>query len=71
MTLATPARITASEIKRRLDQGEPVFIIDTRSPAAWEASGIKIPGAHRIHYSEMEKHLGEIPRDRLIITYCT
>lgn len=66
-----PTRISASETKRRLDQGELVFFIDTRSPAAWEASGIKIPGAHRIHYSEMERHLYQIPRNRLIVTYCT
>lgn len=67
----TPTRISAVEVKRRLDRGEPVFFIDTRSLAAWEESDIKIPGARRIHYSELEAHLAELPRDRTIVTYCT
>lgn len=71
MTPMTPARISLDEVKQRLDRGEAVFFIDTRSEASWNTSSIKIPGAHRIHYSEMEKHLGEIPRDRLVVTYCT
>lgn len=66
-----PARISVTEVKKRLDKGEPVFFIDSRSPHSWEESGIKIPGARRIHFSELKQHLQEIPRDRLIVTYCT
>jgi len=66
-----PARISPGEVKQRFDFGEPIFFIDTRNKAAWEASSIKIPRAHRIHYSEMEKHLSEIPRNWMIVTYCT
>jgi rhodanese-related sulfurtransferase len=64
-------RITVDEVKRRLDRGEEIFIIDTRSPAAWNTSNIKIKGAVRIHYSDLESHLLEIPRDRMILAYCT
>lgn len=64
-------RITIDEVKRRLDQGEKIFVIDTRSPAAWYSSNIKIRGAVRIHYNDLEEHLSEIPRDRMIVTYCT
>lgn len=66
-----PTRISPGEVKRRLDFGEPIFFIDTRTADAWENSSIKIPGARRIPYSEMEKHLFEIPRNRMIVTYCT
>jgi rhodanese-related sulfurtransferase len=65
------SRITIDELKHSLDNKEQVFIIDTRSPAAWESSNVKISGAVRIHYSELEQHISEIPRDRTIVTYCT
>jgi rhodanese-related sulfurtransferase len=66
-----PKRISVAEVKKRLDNGEPIFFIDTRSPHSWEGSDVKIPGSRRIHYNDLPQHLGEIPRDRLIVTYCT
>jgi rhodanese-related sulfurtransferase len=64
-------RISLAEVKKRLDRGDPVLFIDTRSSHAWGESDVKIPGALRIHYSELEGRLGDLPRDRLIVTYCT
>jgi rhodanese-related sulfurtransferase len=64
-------RISLAEVKKRLDKGEPIFFIDTRNLHDWGASDVQIPGARRIHYSELEQHLDELPRDRLIVTYCT
>ena len=54
-----------------MDRGEPIIFIDTRNPYAWSESGVKIPGALRIHFSELERRLDELPKDRLIVTYCT
>ena len=64
-------RIAVEEIKRRMDRGEQILFIDTRNEHDWGESDIMVPGARRIHYGELEKHLDELPRDRLIITYCT
>jgi len=66
-----PARIAIDKLKRMLDHGDQVFIIDTRSHASWEGSDVKIPGAVRLHYHYLEEHLDELPRDRTIVTYCT
>ena len=66
-----PVRIALQEVKSRLDAGEPILFIDTRNQHDWDASDVKVPGARRIHFSELEKHLDELPRDRLIVTYCT
>ncbi len=66
-----PQRIGPAEVKKRLDKGEPIVFIDTRNQHDWSASEAKIPGARRIHYSELMQHLDELPRDRLIVTYCT
>jgi rhodanese-related sulfurtransferase len=69
--LAEMDRITVDEVKRRMDKGEPMLLIDTRNSHDWGESDVKLPGARRIHYSELEQHLGELPRDRTIVTYCT
>jgi rhodanese-related sulfurtransferase len=69
--LAEAKRIAIDEVKKRMDKGESILLIDTRNPHDWGESDVKLPGARRIHYSELEQHLEELPRDRLMVTYCT
>lgn len=64
-------RITVDEIRERMDRGEPFAFVDTRNPTAWSESDAKLPGAIRVPANELEEHLNEIPRDRVIVTYCT
>jgi len=64
-------RVTVDEVKERIDRGEPLVFLDTRNPQAWGEAETKLPGAIRVPASELEQHLGEIPRDRAVITYCT
>ena len=64
-------RVTVDEVKERLDRGEQFTFVDTRNPVAWGESDVKLPGAIRVPANELEGHLGEIPRDRAVITYCT
>jgi rhodanese-related sulfurtransferase len=64
-------RITAAELKGLLDAHRPVSILDTRAPEGWNNSHIKIPGAIRVPPDEVDKHLSQIPRDRMVVAYCT
>ncbi len=64
-------RINIEEVKNKLDNREPVVVIDTRNQRDWDSSDVKLPGALRIHYSELEQHLEKLPHDKLIVTYCT
>ena len=64
-------RVTADEIKVRMERGEQFTFIDTRNPTAWGEAETKLPGALRVPADEVEKHLAEVPRDRTAITYCT
>jgi rhodanese-related sulfurtransferase len=64
-------RVTVDEVKERMDRGEQFAFVDTRNPAAWGESDVKLPGAIRVPAGELEQHLPEIPRDRAVITYCT
>ena len=64
-------RVTAGEVKERMERGEQFAFVDTRNPQAWGESDVKLPGAVRVPADEVEQHLDEIPRDRVVITYCT
>jgi len=68
---STIPRMSADELKRRLDRGETVVVVDSRSPSAWGRSDERIPGAIRIPPDAEEQHAGEIPRGRMVVTYCT
>ena len=64
-------RVTVDEIKERMDRGEQFAFVDTRNPQAWGEAETKLPGAIRVPAGEVKQHLGEIPHDRAVITYCT
>lgn len=70
-TLTEVTRVTADEVKERMDRGEPFTFLDARNPEAWGEATEKLPGAIRVPADEVEDRLPEIPRDRTIITYCT
>ncbi len=65
------SRVTAEEVKRRIDRGEPLVIIDSRNPQAWSQSNEKLPGAIRVPANQVAQHLNEIPKNKAIVTYCT
>jgi rhodanese-related sulfurtransferase len=66
-----PKRITVEELKRRMDSGERLAILDNRAQEAWEKSDVQIPGSLRVPPDEAGKHLQEIPQGAAIVTYCT
>jgi len=66
-----PNRISKEEVKRRLDSGEHIVLLDTRSVDAWGKADAPIPGSIRVPPDAVEQHLDEIPREGLIVTYCT
>ncbi len=68
---AEPPRITKEEVKNRMDAGEPIVFLDTRSPGAWNSSDRMLPGARRVAADDVAAHLQEIPANRPIVTYCT
>jgi hypothetical protein len=65
------ARVTPQELKRLMDAGEDVVVLDLRGKLDFEADPVVIPGAVRMDPSELEDHDPEIPREREIVLYCT
>ena len=61
-------RITAAELKQKLDAGEAV-VYDTRAKTAYDLEHIK--GALSMPSNEVATRTGELPKDKLIVFYCT
>lgn len=64
------ARFTVDELKRRLDAGEPLTVVDVRHKIDVEANPHLIPGAVHMPMEEIDQRHQEIPRDRDIVLYC-
>jgi len=69
--LPEPTRVTVEEVKARIDRGEPIAFLDTRSEEAWAKSDIRIKGAIRVPPKDVDRYLQQIPRNRSLVTYCT
>jgi membrane protein DedA with SNARE-associated domain/rhodanese-related sulfurtransferase len=65
------ARISAGELKRRLDAAEPTFILDLRHALEFNEQPGMIPGALRMSPDDLDQRLGEIPTNQEIVLYCT
>ena len=69
--MADIPRITVEDLKRRIDAHEALTVLDSRASDSWKSSDVQIPGSIRVPPDEVDKHLSEIPRDRLVVPYCT
>ena len=65
------ARITADELKQKIDAGEDLVIVDLRHSVDFEADPHTIPGAFRMDANDLEEKDDRLPRDREVILYCT
>jgi len=65
------ARISPAELKRKMDSGEEITIVDLRHALDFEADPETIPGAFRMDADELQEKNERLPRDREVILYCT
>ena len=61
-------RITPADARQAFDSGKAI-IIDVRDEASYKAGHVK--GARWIPVNEVESRIKELPRDKMIITYCS
>ena len=66
-----PNRITIKKLKQKMDANEDFVVLDVRSRTAYLGSTVKIKGAVRIPPEELEERMRELPKDKLIVAYCT
>jgi len=65
------ARVSAAELKTLMDSGNPPQIVDVRNRSAHLHDPRRIPGAMKMTFDEIDARLGDLPRDREIVLYCT
>jgi membrane protein DedA with SNARE-associated domain/rhodanese-related sulfurtransferase len=65
------ARLEPVELKRQLDAGEEVFIVDLRHPLELLPDPFTLPGALHFSPDALAARHQEIPRDRDIVLFCT
>jgi rhodanese-related sulfurtransferase len=61
-------RVTIEELEAMMKDGS-ALVIDVRSQDAYNVG--HIPGSRLIPAGEILNHIGELPRDRTIVTYCS
>lgn len=62
------ARMSVKETKEKMDKGQAV-LIDVRTKESYDQS--HAGGALSIPEEEIDARLGELPRDKLLVLYCT
>lgn len=65
------SKISVEDLKRRLDAGDAISVVDVRHPLSVELDPETIPGAINFTLEEIEHRHHEIPRDRDSVLYCT
>ena len=65
------ARLSAGELKRRLDAGDDMVLVDLRHRREVEESGSTLPGALHISPEELDRRHGEIARGRDVVLFCS
>ncbi|HET9036731.1 MAG TPA: VTT domain-containing protein [Myxococcaceae bacterium] len=64
-------RLSAGELKRRLDAGDDVVLVDLRHRREIEESGTTLPGALHISPDELDRRHREISRGREVVLFCS
>jgi membrane protein DedA with SNARE-associated domain len=65
------ARISVSELRDLIQEGESPVILDVRTSGARARDPRRLPGASVMEASQIDTRVAELPRDREIILYCT
>jgi rhodanese-related sulfurtransferase len=65
------ARTSPEALKRRLDAGEDITIIDLRTRLEVEATPFAIPGSRWMSIDEIDEHQWEFLRARELVLYCS
>jgi 3-mercaptopyruvate sulfurtransferase SseA len=61
-------RVTIEEMEAMLKDGTAI-VVDVRNQASYDAG--HIPGSRLIPAGEILNHINDLPRDKMIVTYCS
>jgi adenylyltransferase/sulfurtransferase len=67
--VAEAVELNVEGLKKRLDAGEDVFVLDVRQPQELEQEGM-IEGSVNIPIGDLESRMAEVPKDKPLAIYC-
>jgi pyruvate/2-oxoglutarate dehydrogenase complex dihydrolipoamide dehydrogenase (E3) component/rhodanese-related sulfurtransferase len=62
--------LSPAQVKAKIDSGEDFILLDVRSPKELEAMALKNPRVVNIPLGKLRSRLGELPKDKEIVTFC-
>jgi sulfur-carrier protein adenylyltransferase/sulfurtransferase len=62
--------MTVTELKQRLDRGDPLVLVDVREPFEWDIANLSAHGARLIPLDQVLNRRDEIDRDAEVVVYC-
>lgn len=65
------ARLEPRDLKRMMDNGQPLFIVDLRHPLDYLPDPRTLPGALSLTPDKLVEQKDRIPRDQEIVLFCT
>jgi len=65
------ARISPEDLRRKLEAGEDIAILDLRTALDVAAVPYAIPGSRWVPAEQLDEQLSDIPRDRELVLYCS
>ncbi len=70
MPAASP-HTSIQALRKQLDQGEPITLLDVRQREAAEADPRRLPGAIVMRPDDVAQRWSELPKERKVVAYCT
>jgi len=61
-------RISVDKVRQQMKQ---LVFVDARSATAVARNPLQVPGAFHVPIKKLDERLKELPRDRVLVTYCT
>ncbi|HEY6839464.1 MAG TPA: rhodanese-like domain-containing protein [Geobacteraceae bacterium] len=65
---AAPRDISSAEAKALLAKNRQVFLLDVRTPEEYRQAHLK--GATLIPLADLDRRVGELPKNRTLLVYC-
>ena len=65
------SRLEPEELKRQIDAGEPVYIVDMRHPMELSDDPHTLPGARNGTLDTLKTWVSDVPRDRDVVVFCS
>ena len=62
--------ITVTDLKKRLDRGDKLTIIDVREPHEWQIANLEKYGSRLIPLGQVKDRLSEISQDEDVVLHC-